>query len=76
MTNFREYLGDGVYATYDGGDGTIVLTTENGVDVTNTIVLEPVVMLALMDWLLKIRDLEDVDKQADLERAAKLAKES
>ncbi len=36
------YLGDGVYADFDGF--AVVLTTEDGVSVTNRIVLEPEVL--------------------------------
>lgn len=40
-TSLREsYLGDGVYVAIDSQRG-VVLTTENGLAVTNTIVLEP-----------------------------------
>lgn len=41
----KTYLGDGVYAAFDGYE--ITLTTENGIEVTNTIVLEPEVLSAL-----------------------------
>ena len=40
----RTYLGDAVYATFDGY--MLTLTTENGIDITNTIHLEPGVLLA------------------------------
>lgn len=39
MSNYKEYLGDGVYLDYDGFH--IVLTTEDGISVTNRICLEP-----------------------------------
>ena len=42
----KRYLGDGVYADFDPQRG-IVLTTEDGVSVTNTIVLETEVYIAL-----------------------------
>jgi len=44
----KSYLGDGVYAESDphGGAG-IALTTENGIQTTNTIYLEPEVQDAL-----------------------------
>lgn len=48
MEGYKEYLGDGVYVSFDGYG--VVLTTENGLGATNRIVLEPEVMLALADW--------------------------
>lgn len=50
----KAYLGDGVYAqvsAVSGIDGTVVLTTENGIRATNRIVLEPEVLKALMLFL-------------------------
>lgn len=44
----KKYIGDGVYADYDGF--AIILTTENGVSITNTIVLEPREWNALQDY--------------------------
>lgn len=41
----KAYLGDGVYVDFDGFH--IVLTTENGISITNTIYLEPSVYKAL-----------------------------
>ncbi len=35
----KEYIGDGVYAAFDGF--ALILTTENGIEVTNTVALEP-----------------------------------
>jgi hypothetical protein len=43
----KRYLGDAVYADVDDL-GRLVLTTENGYDATNTIVLEPDVLDALV----------------------------
>lgn len=45
----KRYIGDGVYAEFDGY--SIVLTTENGVSVSNRIVLEPEVMHAFRAFL-------------------------
>ena len=39
------YLGDGAYAEFDGYG--VILTAENGIDVTNRIYLEPEVYQAL-----------------------------
>lgn len=44
------YLGDAVYVKITR-HGDVVLTTENGVSVTNTIVLEPSVLQSLLDYL-------------------------
>ena len=43
------YLGDGVYAQYDGRN--VILTTEDGINITNTIVLEPAVVISLQRFL-------------------------
>jgi len=45
----KRYLGDGVYVSFDGY--SVRLTTENGVEATNTIVLEPEVVAELDRWL-------------------------
>ena len=42
--NQKIYLGDGVYLFYDGYH--YVLTTENGIETSNVIYLEPAVVLA------------------------------
>ena len=51
--NYREYLGDGVYVDFDGF--ALVLTTENGIRITNTIVLEPDVYDALLAYVKQLR---------------------
>jgi len=45
----KTYLGDGVYADWDRGN--LKLTTENGVEATNTIYLELEVLAKLMEFL-------------------------
>jgi hypothetical protein len=47
----KSYLGDGVYAEIERGE--IVLTTEDGINTTNRIVLEPEVLAALLRYLVK-----------------------
>ena len=42
----KTYIGDGVYTDFDGY--YLVLTTENGIEVTNQIALEPQVIEALL----------------------------
>jgi hypothetical protein len=46
----KEYLGDSVYATWDGFN--IILTTENGLqtDPSNKICIEPAVLNALYQY--------------------------
>lgn len=46
----KQYLGDGVYVERNKS-GHVVLTTEDGISATNTIYLEPEVMVALLRWL-------------------------
>lgn len=48
----REYLGDGVYADTDGF--AVILTTENGVETTNSIYLEPTVLEALARYVKRL----------------------
>ncbi len=45
MNNPKEYMGDSVYAEFDGY--SVTLTTENGCGPSNTICLEPVVLDAI-----------------------------
>jgi len=52
----KVYLGDGVYATFDGDE--IILTTENGIIITNTIVLDVQVTAALIIYIKKFRSIE------------------
>jgi hypothetical protein len=62
--NRKAYIGDGVYIDVDP-HGAYVLTTENGVCATNTIVLEREVAMALLDYL-----VEDELGRRMVERAA------
>ncbi len=50
----KQYLGDGVYADFDGHH--IVLTTENGLDITNTICLEDQVYHSLVRYEARLSD--------------------
>ena len=45
----KAYIGDGVYAEHDGY--ALTLTTENGYEATNTIVLEPEVYRELARFI-------------------------
>jgi hypothetical protein len=48
----KKYLGDGVYVDYINDQ--LVLTTENGVAITNTIYLEADVWLELRDYVIRL----------------------
>lgn len=45
----KTYLGDSVYADFDGYQ--VLLTTENGYGATNTIALEPEVFFSLFRYI-------------------------
>ena len=55
--NFKEYLGDSVYANFDGY--AITLTTENGMGASNTIVLEPLILKALEQYVEQMYRITD-----------------
>ena len=44
----RCYLGDGCYVCHDGYH--VVLSTENGIDITNKVFMEPEVYESLKRW--------------------------
>lgn len=52
------FLGDGVYAFFDGF--ALVLTTENGIETTNRIVLEPDVWVALTAYVARLKNVAPV----------------
>lgn len=47
----KQYIGDGVYAEYNKETYSVILTTENGIETTNRIVLEAEVLDALNIYL-------------------------
>lgn len=51
----KSYIGDGVYIEYDQGD--IILTTENGIAITNRIILENDVLNNLIEYVARSRVL-------------------
>ena len=55
----KRYLGDGVYIDFDGF--ALVLTTEDGISVTNRIVLEEEVYAGIGAFLLHIKGLVDAE---------------
>jgi hypothetical protein len=50
----RRYLGDGVFADFDGYQ--IVLTAEDGIQVTNRVYLDPGVFAALVKYQATLLD--------------------
>ena len=54
MNADKSYLGDGVYVDFDGF--ALVLTTENGIETSNTIVLEPEVYVALTRYVARLKE--------------------
>ena len=58
MTKHKDYLGDGVYVDIDERMPGIVLTTEDGISIQNTIFLEPSVYVALLRWHKRMEKIE------------------
>ena len=54
MNQFKDYLGDSVYAEFDGYG--ITLTTDNGHGPSNTIYLEPNILEALNRFKARTRE--------------------
>lgn len=48
----KVYIGDGVYVDFDGYG--FILTTENGIEVTNTVVLEPEIFDSLVAYVSRV----------------------
>lgn len=57
----KEYLGDSVYAKFEGG--FLILTTENGGPASNTILLDESVYSALLEFVARLRDERDDDEK-------------
>lgn len=51
----KSYLGDAVYADFDGAN--VVLTTEDGIGTTNRIVLESQALAALNTYVERLRSV-------------------
>jgi len=52
-SKFKGYLGDGAYVDFDGY--SIILTTEDGIDTTNVVVLDPGPLKLFEEWLERLR---------------------
>lgn len=61
----KQYLGDSVYAEFDGNG--IILTTENGypLDPSNKIYLEPEVFRALNEYVIGLKRKHDMEKRSE-----------
>lgn len=68
----KAYLGDSVYVDFDSACGALILTTENGMGPSNTIVLEGEVYAALEKY---VENLKEDLTQKRAEEAARLAEE-
>lgn len=64
----KRYIGDGVYVCLEGG--MLCLTTENGIETTNTIYLEPEGWRALKVWVEQFEHPEKPKREllAELEK--------
>ena len=65
---FKQYLGDSVYADFNGHQ--IVLTTENGLGASNTIYLEPEVYHNLIEFEKKLIEILEKQELLDSEGGA------
>jgi hypothetical protein len=54
MSELKRYLGDGAYVDFDGE--SVILTTENGIAITNRIVLGLTEFQALFDFILHVAE--------------------
>ena len=59
----KQYIGDGVYVEFDGY--ALVLTTENGVETTNRIVLETEVYSSLVEYVEALKTAARDAREAD-----------
>jgi len=55
----KDYLGDGVYVQVSDCDGSLILTTENGLFTTNSICLEPAVYHALIRFCDRVSKVDE-----------------
>ena len=60
MTSCKEYIGDGVYADFDGS--RIILTCDDGIRVYEKIVLEYEVIEALLQYIERIKGIQNASQ--------------
>lgn len=56
VREMKEYLGDGLYADFDGFQ--ITLSAENGITATDTVYLEPHVLQNFLEYVEKLKTKE------------------
>ncbi len=59
--NYREYLGDGLYADFDGYQ--IVLAANNGIHDTNVVYLEPEVLKKFYNYIEQIEKIKKAHQE-------------
>jgi hypothetical protein len=59
--NYREYLGDGLYADFDGYH--IMLASNNGIQDTNVVYLEPEVLKSFYQYAEMIEQLKKAHQE-------------
>lgn len=57
MSAHKRYLGEGAYVDLDQY-GNVILTAENGIIATDTVVLEPAALLAFLRWLDRVKQAQ------------------
>lgn len=62
--SIKEYIGDGVYVTIAPNYNEITLTTENGISVTNTIVMELEMLVVFIRLISNTPVLSDTIRKA------------
>lgn len=55
----KRYIGDAVYVDYISESERLILTTEDGRDITNTIILEPQIYNNLLDFVEEVIDAKE-----------------
>lgn len=58
---YKEYIGDGAYVDFDGY--SLVLTAEDGINVTNEVYLDPIVYATLVRYVERLKSGMIVKKE-------------
>jgi hypothetical protein len=61
--NHKAYLGDGAYVDLGAFPGEVVITTEDGISVQNSVVLDMNALRILIGWLRLMKLIEQDDRQ-------------